>query len=103
MFCLWDRAIFSRSLLMSSPCLQTPGSEFGNDSEVNVHGHRGLSSRVSVTSHGSGGFSVKDGVKTRKTSLASAAFSHSLINLTQVREVVQQSSSFLERSCNVHQ
>ena len=56
-----------------------------------MHGPRGLSSRVSVTSHGSGGgFSVKDGTggghKTRKTSGAgSATFSQSLINLTQVR------------------
>jgi len=53
-------------------------------------GPRGLSSRVSVTSHGSGGgFSVKDGaggsLKTRKASAAgSTLFSHSLINLTQV-------------------
>lgn len=69
---------------------QTPGSEFGNDSDMNMHAPRGLSSRVSVTSHGSGGgFSVKDGAggshKTRKTSIAgSATFSHSLMNLTQV-------------------
>ena len=55
-----------------------------------MHGPRGLSSRVSVTSHGSGGaFSVKDGAggshKTRKPSVAgSATFSHSLMNLTQV-------------------
>lgn len=55
-----------------------------------MHGPRGLSSRVSVTSHGSGGgFSVKEGAggghKARKTSVAgSATFSHSLINLTQV-------------------
>lgn len=67
---------------------QTPGSEFGNDSEM--PGPRGLSSRVSVTSHGSGGgFSVKDGAggshKTWKASVAgSTLFSHSLINLTQV-------------------
>lgn len=53
-------------------------------------GPRGLSSRVSVTSHGSGGgFSVKDGAggshKTWKASVAgSTLFSHSLINLTQV-------------------
>lgn len=53
-------------------------------------GPRGLSSRVSVTSHGSGGgFSVKDGAGgSHKTRMASAAgstlFSHSLINLTQV-------------------
>ena len=69
---------------------QTPGSEFGNDSEMNMHAPRGLSSRVSVTSHGSGGgFSVKDGAggshKTRKASAAgSTTFSHSLMNLTQV-------------------
>ena len=50
----------------------------------------GLSSRVSVTSHGSGGaFSVKDGVggthRQRKASTAgSATFSNSLVNLTQV-------------------
>ncbi|XP_066025345.1 uncharacterized protein [Pocillopora verrucosa] len=68
---------------------ETPGSEFGNDSDMNMHAPRGLSSRVSVTSHGSGGgFSVKDGAggshKTRKTSIAgSATFSHSLTNLTQ--------------------
>lgn len=55
-----------------------------------MHGPRGLSSRVSVTSHGSGGgYSIKDGVggglKTRKTSAAgSATFSQSLVNLTQV-------------------
>lgn len=55
-----------------------------------MHGPRGLSSRVSVTSHGSGGgFSVKDGaggsLKTRKPSVAgSTTFSHSLVNLTQV-------------------
>ena len=52
-----------------------------------MHGPRGMSSRVSVTSHGSGGgFSVKDGAgKARKASVAgSATFSHSLMNLTQV-------------------
>ena len=56
-------------------------------------GPRGLSSRVSVTSHGSGGaFSVKDSgggggaPRTRRTSVAgSATFSHSLVNLTQVK------------------
>ena len=53
-------------------------------------GPRGLSSRVSNTSHGSGGaFSVKEGMggghKQRKASTAgSATFSHSLMNLTQV-------------------
>lgn len=68
----------------------TPGSEFGNDSEMNAQaGPRGLSSRVSNTSHGSGGaFSVKEGMggghKQRKASTAgSATFSHSLMNLTQ--------------------
>lgn len=77
-------------ILVSLSLSQTPGSEFGNDSEMNMHGPRGLSSRVSVTSHGSGGgFSVKDGAggshKTRKASVAgSTTFSHSLINLTQV-------------------
>lgn len=63
--------------------LQNTGSEFGKDSEFEVHGHRGISSRVSVTSHGSGGFSIKES-KTRTTSLASATFSQSLITLTQV-------------------
>ncbi|XP_020627063.1 dynein beta chain, flagellar outer arm-like isoform X2 [Orbicella faveolata] len=73
----------------TAPTQDTPGSEFGNDSEMNMHGPRGLSSRVSVTSHGSGGgFSVKDGaggsLKTRKASVAgSTTFSHSLMNLTQ--------------------
>ena len=76
-------------LILYSVSPQTPGSEFGNDSEMNMHGPRGLSSRVSVTSHGSGGFSVKDGaggsLKTRKASAAgSTTFSHSLMNLTQV-------------------
>jgi len=77
-------------LILGSFSPQTPGSEFGNDSEMNMHGPRGLSSRVSVTSHGSGGgFSVKDGaggsLKTRKASVAgSTTFSHSLMNLTQV-------------------
>ena len=83
-----DHAPLSGFSVSLSP--QTPGSEFGNDSEMNMHGPRGLSSRVSVTSHGSGGgFSVKDGAggshKTRKASAAgSTTFSHSLINLTQV-------------------
>ena len=55
-----------------------------------MQGQRGISSRVSVTSHGSGGgFSVKDGAggghKQRKPSVAgSATFSQSLMNLTQV-------------------
>ena len=77
--------------ILGSVSPQTPGSEFGNDSEMNMHGPRGLSSRVSVTSHGSGGgFSVKDGaggsLKTRKPSVAgSTTFSHSLMNLAQVR------------------
>lgn len=88
------RVHFSHVIVLIYTCsfqFQTPGSEFGNDSEMNMPGPRGLSSRVSVTSHGSGGgFSVKDGAggghKPRKTSAAgSATFSHSLVNLTQVR------------------
>jgi hypothetical protein len=57
------------------------------DSEAQGHGgHRGLSGRYSVTSYGSGGLSHKES-KTRRTtpSLASGAFSQSLINLTQVK------------------
>ena len=58
-------------------------------------GPRGLSSRVSNTSHGSGGaFSVKEGMggglKQRKASTAgSATFSHSLMNLTQVSNTLK--------------
>ena len=88
--CLWTL----KAILAMCVFLQTPGSEFGNDSEMNMHGPRGLSSRVSVTSHGSGGgFSVKDGGggghKPRKTSgTGSATFSQSLINLTQVSKAL---------------
>ena len=61
----------------------------------------GLSSRVSVTSHGSGGaFSVKDGVggthRQRKASTAgSATFSNSLVNLTQVMRSYYLSSGLI--------
>ena len=61
----------------------------------------GLSSRVSVTSHGSGGaFSVKDGVggthRQRKASTAgSATFSNSLMNLTQVMRSYYLSSGLI--------
>ena len=67
-------------------CCQTPGSEIDKGSEIDLHGHRGLlSSRVSVASHGSGGFSSKDNkTQGRRNSVASAAFSHCLLNLTQV-------------------
>lgn len=56
------------------------------DSDAQGHaGHRGLSGRYSVASYGSGGLSHKES-KTRRTtpSLASGAFSQSLMNLTQV-------------------
>lgn len=62
------------------------------DSEAQGHvGHRGLSGRHSVTSYGSGGLSHKES-KTRRTtpSLASGAFSQSLINLTQVTLLTMQ-------------